>query len=40
MYADQPFAYPRRLSTGAFLIVLAAVVVGSAAALVALVPIA
>ena len=40
MYADQPFAYPRRHSTGAFLIILVAVVVGSAAALVALVPIA
>lgn len=40
MHADQPFAYPRRISAGAFLIILVAVVVGSAAALVALVPMA
>jgi hypothetical protein len=40
MYADQPFAYPRRHSTSAFLLILVAVVLGSAAALVALVPIA
>ncbi|WP_262330992.1 hypothetical protein [Bosea sp. BH3] len=40
MHADQPFAYPRRLSAAASLMVLVSMIVGCAAALVAVVPIA